>query len=358
MACLIRPGLWYALDSAPTPQALQCVIAREWLACSSRVPHVGALVCQRKPPPGSGQFTTSRGHVPGWKLAAPCFMPSLCSSALSPPTTTTNATRLSTECAVSPRIPGWHQVGIGHWNSKSTATNLSHEAPAVVLGPEMATTQDRQMPGPQQKRIPNILRKLISPVPGSRDEPSPVAGMDPLQVHTSARIVLYPKPIAMPVTKRDAQLLPGGHYVLFNNSQVLECWRVADVHSLCKYQSPSGRSVFNFSADFLDGGEGVNIDVYPDSSLRTFAGTQIAFACQAAGPHSMLSNGSPTCSGSTKEDNGEFIGTTGKVSVSYTTGTESSVAIATAESTAFTVGGSTSVGINYLFALGHNHDKN
>ncbi|KAJ6555462.1 hypothetical protein DFH09DRAFT_1165426 [Mycena vulgaris] len=130
----------------------------------------------------------------------------------------------------------------------------------LLLGPETwSPPRLDKCPRPQLNRIPNILRKLTSPISGARDEPAPVAFMDPLQVHTSARIVLHPKPIAMPGTKRDAQLLPGGNYVLFNNSQVLECWRVADDHLLCKYQSPSGRSVFDFSADFLDGGEAANI---------------------------------------------------------------------------------------------------
>ncbi|KAJ7939214.1 hypothetical protein B0H13DRAFT_2300968 [Mycena leptocephala] len=82
------------------------------------------------------------------------------------------------------------------------------------------------------------------------------------------------------------------------------------------------------------------------------AGGQITFACLAAGPFTMVSNGPSTCTLSSKQNSGKFTGTTGKITMSYTEGTEKSISTTVTDTTSFTAGATATIGFNYLAVSG------
>lgn len=61
---------------------------------------------------------------------------------------------------------------------------------------------------------------------------------------------------------KEVTLLPGGHHVLFNNNNILECWNVAENRLIWTHENSSAegiRCVLDFAAEVVDNHRAVNI---------------------------------------------------------------------------------------------------
>lgn len=140
---------------------------------------------------------------------------------------------------------------------------------------------------PTAELVAVVKRLVVGPESWSMKRPSgsslfskifgrllgPRQNLPVLQAEISERLVLHPPTSTQTPNRgeREAKLLRGGEFVLFNRSHVLECWRVdGDVLLWTHHSSIPHPNVATFAVEVVDNGERANIMICITSTMSPF----------------------------------------------------------------------------------------